>query len=460
MKQAPVTEREMTSLPLDANPILCFLLHAFFFPKSLAITPHKPFRLMMEERLDALHNHAVPLADLYYAWALHRRIVPIRSILYPTTTHNFVGEKPFYKALASIASSIGLECSFPVPSTMDIEDKLKMAAWPEQRVRIYERSIFTPTTINIGPRKDGMYCTVGHKKLLTCMRFGQAIWSDSTSPDSFGEPWLRVSRLARESFAHDMYSTLKLMEGLERDRVDALRKAYSRHKTSFSKADREQLEEHLSYAWADLLATIPNTIDQQVEKLPAKRRSLVTPELLAKTANDSYTELVNIAFPKPATPKKQIPIKAFISYSQKDGLWCNEVRKHLAPALKNETIDVWYDGNIQSGKLWRKQIEQAMKNAKIGILLVSPNFLSSDFITNEELPFLLRAAKRNRIQLFTVYVTACDFTSTPLKDIQAANDPAKPLRRFSGYKRDAALVEITKKIIACANTLASMMSSV
>lgn len=58
-----------------------------------------------------------------------------------------------------------------------------------------------------------------------------------------------------------------------------------------------------------------------------------------------------------------------------------------------EGINIWHDQLIKPGDDWKKEIREHMAMTKVAILMVSTAFLISDFIHNEELPLLLKAAK-------------------------------------------------------------------
>ena len=86
---------------------------------------------------------------------------------------------------------------------------------------------------------------------------------------------------------------------------------------------------------------------------------------------------------------RQKRTKIFISYSHKDSLHLDRLNKHLSPMEREGLVDAWSDQKIQSGDKWREKIEQALAHAKIGVLLISADFLASSFITKVELPALL-----------------------------------------------------------------------
>ncbi len=75
----------------------------------------------------------------------------------------------------------------------------------------------------------------------------------------------------------------------------------------------------------------------------------------------------------------------FICYSHKDQEYLERIQVHLKP-IKKDGIDLWSDLCIRPGDNWRNEIAGALERANVGILLVSADFLASDFITENELP--------------------------------------------------------------------------
>src|SRR5215510_8254647 len=118
----------------------------------------------------------------------------------------------------------------------------------------------------------------------------------------------------------------------------------------------------------------------------------------------------------------------------------------LRPLTRNHALDVWVDTCIQAGSKWREDIQEALARANVAVLLVSPNFLASDFIANDELPALLKAAKEDGLVILWVAVSYSLYEVTDIAEYQAANNPARPLTALSPSEQDEELMKIAQKI--------------
>jgi hypothetical protein len=160
--------------------------------------------------------------------------------------------------------------------------------------------------------------------------------------------------------------------------------------------------------------------------------------------------------------------KIFVSYSHKDERWLDELRTHLT-AL-DDVLDVWDDTRLAPGKRWRPQIETALAEARVALLLVSPDFLASSFIKDHEVPALLDAADAEGVPLLYVYVRPSlaerrqyAYTDTAtgeprvltLPEFQGLNSPDEALSTLKKPQREQRLVEIARRIQDAAQAIAA-----
>lgn len=148
------------------------------------------------------------------------------------------------------------------------------------------------------------------------------------------------------------------------------------------------------------------------------------------------------------TPNKILKNKIFISYSHKDNDWLELVQKNLK-VLKtiNYDFDLWDDTKIKSGDKWKDEIEKALANAGIAILIISTDFLASDFIINDELPTLLKNAEDNGTRILPLIIGTCLFSDHPsLSEFQSINPPNSPLNSLSKPEIEKFLVKLAKDV--------------
>ena len=136
----------------------------------------------------------------------------------------------------------------------------------------------------------------------------------------------------------------------------------------------------------------------------------------------------------------------FVSYAHKDRKWAEELLTFLAPWIRDKRVDLWDDSRIQAGDNWKAEIQQAIQVASVAVLLVTKDFLASDFIAEQELPMLLDRATQKEIRIAWIAVGYSSFEQTPLAQFQAVNDPQHPLTTLARPERDKAMVDIAKKI--------------
>lgn len=134
----------------------------------------------------------------------------------------------------------------------------------------------------------------------------------------------------------------------------------------------------------------------------------------------------------------------FISYSHADTQWLRLLNTHLKPLTRDQKVEVWSDQKIRKGERWRDRIHKQLAMARVGIFLVSADFLASDFIHAQELPPLLRAAEKEGATLLTVIVRPCAgaFQDSPLSQLQAMNGPHAPLSGLSKTQREQIMASV------------------
>jgi internalin A len=143
--------------------------------------------------------------------------------------------------------------------------------------------------------------------------------------------------------------------------------------------------------------------------------------------------------------------EVFISYSHKDKRWRDDLDTNLKPYLRNGSVKSWSDIQIAPGSTWFEEIMLALADVGVAVLLVTPNFLASDFIHEHELGPLLKEADRGGVQILWLPIRESAYKQTALKNYQAVLDPARPLASMTPAARDRAWVKICEEIQRAVN---------
>ncbi len=237
----------------------------------------------------------------------------------------------------------------------------------------------------------------------------------------------------------------------ERVNAEAIGASYSHHQSREATAARKQLDPELQLALFDVIEELCKNPD----RFPKRIRSISRDgSVRIYTHPDPPLEITfevdkherKIYFMHYTTPVIELRNRVLICYSHQDQQWLPRLRKWLKPLEEDALLDYWDDSSIVSGGDWRQEISQALESAKLAILLVSQNFLTSDFIPLEELAPLLESAENEGVAILWIAVSDSTYEETPLARYQAVNDPSTPLDTFEGGKLSQQLKQIYQRI--------------
>ena len=152
--------------------------------------------------------------------------------------------------------------------------------------------------------------------------------------------------------------------------------------------------------------------------------------------------------PQPPAPKAERR-QLFISYSHRDSAWVERLRTMLKPLEQRYGLERWDDSRIQPGSLWRQEIEQALASAQVALLLVSSDFLASDFVTRSELPPLFHAARQEGLRILWVPLRPCVWKLIPeIEQYQAVIPPGRTVAEMGEVEQERAFVQIAEQILS------------
>lgn len=137
-------------------------------------------------------------------------------------------------------------------------------------------------------------------------------------------------------------------------------------------------------------------------------------------------------------------IKIFCSYARKDQLFLAELKVHLRSLERQGLISMWTDTDISSGTQWEEEIDTHLNTAQIILLLISPDFMASDYCFSNEMKKALRRHERKEARVIPIILRPTNWQVEPLKKLQALPKDAEAITLW--HNRDAAFLDVVQGI--------------
>ncbi|GAB4476937.1 MAG: hypothetical protein OHK0037_38750 [Elainellaceae cyanobacterium] len=157
-----------------------------------------------------------------------------------------------------------------------------------------------------------------------------------------------------------------------------------------------------------------------------------------------------LASPVSPTPR---PVSVFFSYSHKDEDLRDEIATHLSLLKRQGLITAWHDREITAGAEWSGEIDAHLNTAQIILLLVSANFLASDYCYDVELTQAIARHERGEACVIPIILKPSDWTGAPFGKLQALPKNAKPITTWAN--RDEALLNVAQGIRTAVQRMAA-----
>ena len=138
-----------------------------------------------------------------------------------------------------------------------------------------------------------------------------------------------------------------------------------------------------------------------------------------------------------------MPVKIFFCYAHEDEPLLKQLKAHLSPLLREGLIDVWYDRDISAGTDWEQQIKEQLNTAQIVLLLVSPDFMNSDYCYGIEMKRALERHERGEARVIPVILRHIYWQGV-LGRLQALPKDALPVTDPDWHGIDRAFYNVTE----------------
>ncbi len=146
-------------------------------------------------------------------------------------------------------------------------------------------------------------------------------------------------------------------------------------------------------------------------------------------------------------------IKLFYSYSHKDEELKEELEKHLSLLRREGIIDDWDFRKIEAGKEWENEINRKLKTADVILLLISPDFIFSEYCYSFEMKQAMVLHNSGKSRVIPVILRAVDWKRAPFGKLEALPTNGKAVTSWSN--RDEALLDISVGIRKVCESIAN-----
>ena len=157
-------------------------------------------------------------------------------------------------------------------------------------------------------------------------------------------------------------------------------------------------------------------------------------ELSSSVTNDPDNKLIKFKHIVPFEVKGTKPKNVFVSYSHNNTIWLAKIRNQLAGLRRSNYIKEWTDLEILPGDKWDAKIKDQLKKADIFILLLSADFIASEYIWETE----LKEAIQSKKTIIPIYIESCDFNASPFIEDKKISD-FEIIPKYDGHLKPVSL---------------------
>jgi len=146
------------------------------------------------------------------------------------------------------------------------------------------------------------------------------------------------------------------------------------------------------------------------------------------------------------------PIDVFFSYAHEDEGLRRKLENHLSILRREGFIRSWHDRDIKAGDEWKKKIDEHLETASIILLLISADFLASDYCYDIEMKRAIARHEAGEARVIPIILRyTAGWEKTKFHKLQALPRDGQPVKQWSD--RDKAFADIAKEIRIVAEKL-------
>ncbi|MFM9267283.1 hypothetical protein [Tychonema sp. BBK16] len=145
--------------------------------------------------------------------------------------------------------------------------------------------------------------------------------------------------------------------------------------------------------------------------------------------------------------QKNIESSIFIFYADKDNenidsnkRWLNRLLVHITPLNLQEKVSIWSVQEMAISKTWLQEIQ-------VAVLLISPEFLASKYICNNEFPVIIKSVIERGAMILPIILRSCLLHKTSLNFLHDVNILNKPLNSIAEHEQDQVFLSVAERML-------------
>ncbi len=142
--------------------------------------------------------------------------------------------------------------------------------------------------------------------------------------------------------------------------------------------------------------------------------------------------------------QSQLAIEVFCSYAHEDVDYCKQLETHVSALSRQGLISLWHDQQILPGSSWVHTIDAHLETASIIVLLISADFIASNYCYEREMRRALARHEANEARVIPIVVRPCEWQQLPLGSLQVLPGDGKPVSMWAS--RDEAWTQVVARL--------------
>src|SRR6266516_5596304 len=139
-------------------------------------------------------------------------------------------------------------------------------------------------------------------------------------------------------------------------------------------------------------------------------------------------------------------IEIFFCCAREDEVMRQGLEKQLRALRRQGIIDLWHDRQIIPGTEWEHEIDQHLKTARIILLLISPDFMDSDYCYGIEMKQAMERHERGESRVIPIILRPVYWQKAPFGKLQALPTDARPVTSSKWHTQDEAFFDVAEGI--------------